>query len=128
MIASEIMAIVGGLIVGYYVITRIINYVSFKPAKSNGSNNAGNNAQSNESWEKSPGNDTPKSEDSLSTSWFHILEVSENASREQIVAAYKQKISKYHPDKVAQMGFEIRDLAEKKSRQINAAYDKAMKL
>jgi DnaJ like chaperone protein len=54
--------------------------------------------------------------------------MSKNASQEQIVAAYKQKIRQYHPDKVAQMGAEIRELAEFKSKQINAAYDYAMKL
>ena len=32
-------------------------------------------------------------------------------------------ISQYHPDKVAQMGEEIRAVANAKSREINAAYE-----
>ncbi len=64
----------------------------------------------------------------MPVNWFRILEVSEDASQEQIVTAYKQKIHQYHPDKVAQMGAEIRELAELKSQQINAAYGYARKL
>ena len=41
--------------------------------------------------------------------------------------AYKRRISEYHPDKVAQMGEEIRALAERRSKEINAAYDEAMR-
>lgn len=74
--------------------------------------------------ESTPMNQTTE----VPTRWFRILEVSQGATKEQIVAAYKQKIRQYHPDKVAQMGAEIRELAEFRSKQINAAYDYAMKL
>jgi DnaJ-class molecular chaperone len=57
-----------------------------------------------------------------------VLEVSEFATVEQIKAAYKQKISQYHPDKVASMAAEIRDLAEVRSKEINAAYDRGLML
>lgn len=60
--------------------------------------------------------------------WFEVLEIPESASTEQITAAYKKKISENHPDKVAQMGEEIRALAELRSKQINAAYDYALKV
>jgi DnaJ-domain-containing protein 1 len=60
--------------------------------------------------------------------WFEVLEVPESATSEEITAAYKKKISENHPDKVAQMGEEIRALAELRSKQINAAYDYALKL
>ena len=60
--------------------------------------------------------------------WFRVLEVREDADAEEIASAYRAKIGQYHPDKVAQMGAEIRALAEQKSSEINAAYDYAMKL
>jgi DnaJ-domain-containing protein 1 len=60
--------------------------------------------------------------------WYEVLEVPESATAEQISSAYKRKISEYRPDKVAQMGAEIRALAELRSKQINAAYDRALKL
>ena len=62
------------------------------------------------------------------SNWYRILGVREAATREEITAAYKKLISQYHPDKVAQMGVEIRALAEAKSKQINAAYDLGMRL
>lgn len=61
------------------------------------------------------------------TNWYQILGVAETASMEEVVAAYKRRISEYHPDKVAQMGAEIRALAEQKSQQINAAYELGMR-
>ena len=67
-------------------------------------------------------------EPATSANWFRILEVPESAGREQISAAYRQKIGQYHPDKVAQLGPEIRAVAEAKSKQINAAYEIGMRL
>ena len=32
-------------------------------------------------------------------------------------------IAQYHPDKVSALGTEIRDVAEKKAKEINQAYD-----
>ncbi len=59
--------------------------------------------------------------------WYEVLGVGVFATREEVAAAYKRKISEYHPDKVAQMGHEIREVAERKSKQINAAYEEAMR-
>jgi DnaJ like chaperone protein len=59
--------------------------------------------------------------------WYEVLGVGVFATREEVAAAYKRKISEYHPDKVAQMGDEIREVAERKSKQINAAYEEAMR-
>ncbi len=52
-----------------------------------------------------------------------ILEVSANASFEEVKVAYKMKIKEYHPDKVATLGKELQDLAAKKTSAINAAYN-----
>ena len=55
--------------------------------------------------------------------WHRILGVRENASLEEIRAAYKRAIARNHPDKVAQMDEEIRVAAETRTKQINAAYE-----
>jgi DnaJ-class molecular chaperone len=60
--------------------------------------------------------------------WHIVLRISESASMSEIKAAYRLRISEYHPDKVASMGEEIRVLAEKKSKEINLAYSAAAKL
>ncbi|MSO38353.1 MAG: J domain-containing protein [Acidimicrobiia bacterium] len=51
-----------------------------------------------------------------------ILGVQRSATQEQIRAAYRALIVQYHPDKVAQLGPELRQLAAQKTQQINDAY------
>lgn len=53
---------------------------------------------------------------------FRILGVEGSPDQLQIRKAYKEKMSQYHPDKVSQLGIEIRELADRKSKQINKAY------
>ncbi|WP_256645472.1 J domain-containing protein [Thermomonas paludicola] len=57
--------------------------------------------------------------------WHEVLEVSEWASDEEVTAAYRARITQYHPDKVATLGAEIRALAALKAREINDAYRNA---
>lgn len=57
------------------------------------------------------------------TTAFAILEIPENSTPEQIKTAYKQLIIQYHPDKVQNLGKDIRLLAEKKTIEINLAYE-----
>ncbi len=58
--------------------------------------------------------------------WFRTLGVSENASLDEIKRSYRQLISQHHPDKVANLGVDIRLLAEKRSKEINAAYEEGL--
>lgn len=60
--------------------------------------------------------------------WHQTLGVTEWASKEEIERAYRQQISQYHPDKVAALGEDIRRLAEERTKEINAAYDTAMRI
>lgn len=59
-------------------------------------------------------------------SWSLVLDVAADASMEEIRAAYLMRISEYHPDKVAALGKEIREVAERKSKEINVAYSVAL--
>lgn len=58
--------------------------------------------------------------------WHHVLGVAPDATHEQIVAAYRQQISQYHPDKVASLGDDLRTFAEARTKAINAAYAEAL--
>lgn len=58
--------------------------------------------------------------------WHQVLGVQAEAGHDEIAAVYKRLIAQYHPDKVATMAPEIRDLAQRRSAQINAAYGQAM--
>lgn len=51
-----------------------------------------------------------------------ILGVDWYADEDVVRAAYKKMMREYHPDKVSGLGKELQALAEKKSKQINAAY------
>lgn len=52
---------------------------------------------------------------------YDILGVKETATDEEVKAAYKAMVKKYHPDRHANNP--LGDLAEDKLRQVNAAYD-----
>jgi len=54
---------------------------------------------------------------------FAILEIDANSNYEQIKAAYLKKIKEYHPDKVANLGEELKILAHRKTQEINSAYN-----
>ena len=54
---------------------------------------------------------------------YAVLGVAEDAPMEEIDAAYRRKMSDYHPDKVANAAAEIKALAETRAREINAAYE-----
>lgn len=53
-----------------------------------------------------------------------VLGVRPDASADEIRAAYQRLMRENHPDRVADMSQEIRDLAEKRSKEINQAYDR----
>lgn len=116
MTAVDIVVIVAGLLFGYRLVS---NYLS--PNASGGQ--ARREKDSSQPWERNWEPGAPKG-----PAWFEVLGVSETATPAQVEYAYRLKISQYHPDKVAQMGEDIRQLAEAKSKEINAAYDTAMRL
>ena len=55
-------------------------------------------------------------------SWWEILNVDKNASPEEIKSAFRKEISKYHPDRVDGLGLELRELADRKAKEVNRAY------
>jgi preprotein translocase subunit Sec63 len=54
---------------------------------------------------------------------YEILDIEPTASREEIAKAYRKMAKKYHPDTVADLAPEFRELAEKRMKAINAAYE-----
>jgi uncharacterized membrane protein YkvA (DUF1232 family) len=55
---------------------------------------------------------------------YDILGVSRHASEGEIKNAYRKLANKYHPDKVDHLGEEFKELAEKKFKDIQEAYQK----
>ncbi|MGE5353438.1 MAG: J domain-containing protein [Acidobacteriota bacterium] len=52
-----------------------------------------------------------------------ILGLRGKVTKSEIRKRYIDEMAKYHPDKVASLGDELIELAEKKTKEINAAYD-----
>ena len=51
-----------------------------------------------------------------------VLGVTRGASAEEITRAYRQQMRRYHPDRVAHLGEELRQLAHRKALDIQRAY------
>lgn len=54
---------------------------------------------------------------------YDILGISTHASMQEIRAAYQTLIRQYHPDLTGNLAPELRDLAEKRTKEITAAYN-----
>jgi hypothetical protein len=59
--------------------------------------------------------------------WWSVLEVSPDAGRNEIRGAYRRKIRQYHPDRVSALAPEFLELAERRTKALNAAYSQAMR-
>ena len=70
--------------------------------------------------------DQPEAAAAQAKSWFAVLKVAPSASVDEIRRAYKLQMSQYHPDKVAALGAELRELAERKTKDITEAYRQGM--
>ena len=58
---------------------------------------------------------------------YRILEVSPDASDEEVKKAYRAAAKKHHPDKVSHLGEDVRKAAEVKFAQVNEAYERIKK-
>lgn len=58
---------------------------------------------------------------------YKILEISPNASVDEIKTAYRKMAKKYHPDKVNHLGESVRKQAEEKFRMVQEAYENLKK-
>ena len=109
----EYIAVVAGLIVGYLIVN---NYLS-RPKVQN-------------STKKNPDSSNQVMEEDFTNKgvvhWSITLDVSSTATVDEIRKAYKTQMKMYHPDKVAALGNELKELAERKSKDINIAYKRAM--
>ncbi|MEA1882276.1 MAG: TerB family tellurite resistance protein [Candidatus Marinimicrobia bacterium] len=63
--------------------------------------------------------------DSLSD--YTILEADPAASDSEVKKAYRKMATKYHPDKVAHLGDDLKNLAEEKFKAVNDAYQNIKK-
>jgi DnaJ-domain-containing protein 1 len=53
---------------------------------------------------------------------FAILGLADNSSPDEIKSAYRKKMREYHPDKVANLGIKLKEIADGETKRINSAY------
>ncbi len=54
---------------------------------------------------------------------YKVLQITPDATEDEIKKAYREMAKKYHPDRVANLGEDIRKAAEEKFRKVNDAYE-----
>ena len=110
---TEILIIVAGAAIGYWVVSLMME--KKRPARPESASESGSRSQDRS--EPQPAGPRP---------WHDVLGVAPDASPAGIRTAYRSLMSQYHPDKVASLGPELRELAERKSREITQAYREVM--
>jgi len=68
------------------------------------------------------GQHDPFMNDSAQWDPYEILGIERSATPEEVKKAYRQLANKYHPDKVAHLGDEFKNLAERRFKDIQNAY------
>ena len=58
---------------------------------------------------------------------YKILEITSDATDDEVKKAYRKAAIKHHPDKVNHLGEEVRKAAEEKFAKVNEAYDRIKK-
>ncbi len=58
---------------------------------------------------------------------YEILEISVEATNDEVKKAYRKMAVKYHPDKVSHLGEQFRKAAKEKFQEVNAAYERIKK-
>ena len=66
-----------------------------------------------------------KTEEKTGLDPYKILDISPNATDDEVKSAYRELARKYHPDNY--VNNPLADLAQEKMQQINEAYDAIMK-
>ena len=78
-------------------------------------------------WEEETYNQTSAESNSKEKEMGKLLGLEGKVTISDIKKAYKNKMKKYHPDKVSSLGKKLQEVAEKETKEINKAYSYLMK-
>jgi DnaJ-class molecular chaperone len=78
-------------------------------------------------WPKKKADAAPTVATADAAPWHEVLGVGREASAEQIREAYMAKSAEHHPDRVLEPGPDAREAALRRTREINDAFEQAMR-
>lgn len=112
MSVTEILVAIGGLALGYWVVTKLFDDLN-RDEKPSGPGPGAPSA-------------APDAGASAPEQWHEVLKVSPQATVEEIRQSYQLLMRQHHPDTVGAPGEQSKALAEQKTKEIAAAYQQAM--
>ncbi len=114
MSTTEILITLAGLYFGYWIVSKLImDKPKARPAPE---------------YQSAPPPGQNREPEKTEPAWYEILNVPVDATAAEIKFSYRTLMSQYHPDKVANLGDELKAVAERKSKEINVAYEEGMRL
>lgn len=122
----EFSVILGCGLVGFFVVGAFLERRQLHDGSSS-SRQKNSQADTDDPSKEGGPKDANTEKPSLDRHWWEILGVNKEASSDDIKAAFRKEIGRYHPDRVEGLGIELRDLAEQKAKEINWAYSVAKK-
>jgi hypothetical protein len=90
---------------------------------SDNNKHASHHEYKNNRWRGTEETDYDGSDGSDCEPWYEVLEVSTEASAEEIKKAWHHKVQKNHPDRVAELDLEFKILADQRTKKLNNARD-----
>ncbi|MCK1756200.1 DnaJ domain-containing protein [Bradyrhizobium sp. 137] len=115
----EFSVIIGCGLIGFFIVSGVLEY---RRASVESAHQERAEAGARRTDEDCGSEDEPVARPASERAWWEILGVSKEAPPSDIKTAFRKQIARYHPDRVEGLGRELRELAEKKAKEINWAY------
>lgn len=122
---TDIIVVLVGLFAGYFLVSWLIGRLD-----GGGRGNAESTRRPDQGhWRDrdEPPPQAQRTDTGNARAWYEVLQVPAYASLDEVRLAYRRRIAEYHPDRTSSLGDELRALAEVKTKEINAAYETAMR-
>lgn len=111
----KILALLVGVVVGFWFIGQIFERRKTNPGPSSTEETGGPD-------DSRPYAGAPQDHDLMAKA-CNVLELDSPFTQQELRTAYRRQMSQYHPDKVSGLGRELREVADRKTKEINAAFD-----
>lgn len=124
---TDIIVVLVCLFAGYFLVSWLIGRLNGGAQDKGGPTPRSDSGQGR--WrdrDESPPH-APRPDPGSVRAWYEVLQVPAYASLDEVKLAYRRRIAEYHPDKTSNLGDELRVLAETKTKEINTAYDTALR-